>query len=465
MEKRTKEGILPKRVKAGYALLYSAPNFQMLLQMYYLVYFYVNILGISGTAAGIIIMVARIWDFINDPIMGVIVEKVRKPQKCLFVMKLAVVPVAIFMILCYSAPQLSYVGKIVWASITFVFLGMSQIAYSIPKDSLQPRLTSNREERARLNVYIRVFSVLLNMLIPTVTMPLIAFMQGFGEVTAFAKVAGIYGLTFIVVTLFSIKLCDGYENDEEIITKKASPKAVEMFVALFKNNIAMLIILLQTVKMLFSSIATAVLVYFCTYNLGNASIQSLISGISGIAGYISILFLVTMFKKFGNAGTGLFGAAFSGALWVVIFVTYSLGFRPLPVIILFSAIANFGGSLVSAVIPQCLMDAIDYGEYKTGEKNTSVIMSAYGIGNKIGLAFGSTIAAFVLDIIHFDAEAVVQPQNVLNAFFHLTVTGQIVVNLVMVVVFIALFRSERKLTEIREAIAARKEEALKVIKE
>lgn len=61
---------LPMRVKLGYPLMNVAPTLQMLIQMYFLLMFYTNYLGISGTAAAIIVMIARIWDFINDPIMG-----------------------------------------------------------------------------------------------------------------------------------------------------------------------------------------------------------------------------------------------------------------------------------------------------------------------------------------------------------------------------------------------------------
>ena len=143
---------LPMRVLMGYPLLNVSATLQMLLQMYFLLMFFTNFLGISGTAAGLIIMIARIWDFINDPMVGIIVEKSRRPNKCIFFMRCALVPVGIFMVLCYSAPDLSYTMKVVWAAVSFIGLGMSQTVFSISKDSLRPKLTSNGAERAKLNV-------------------------------------------------------------------------------------------------------------------------------------------------------------------------------------------------------------------------------------------------------------------------------------------------------------------------
>lgn len=157
------------RVKIGYPLVNVGSTIQMLLQMYFLLLFYTNFLGISGTAAGLIVMIARIWDFINDPLMGILVEKTKRPEKCLFIMRLALVPAAIFMVLCYTAPNLSYHMKIVWAAATFVCSGMAQTAFGIPKETLQPKLTSDKAERSKLNIYSQVFSTILNALIPAVT--------------------------------------------------------------------------------------------------------------------------------------------------------------------------------------------------------------------------------------------------------------------------------------------------------
>lgn len=93
---------LPMRVKLGYSVASVAPTIQMLIQMYFLLYFYVSIVGLSGGVAGTIILIARVWDFINDPLMGSLVEKSNKPGgTCLWWMKRALIPIAIFMVLCF----------------------------------------------------------------------------------------------------------------------------------------------------------------------------------------------------------------------------------------------------------------------------------------------------------------------------------------------------------------------------
>lgn len=444
---------LPMRVKLGFPVLNIASTIQMLIQMYFLLMFYTNILGISGTAAGIIVMLARIWDFINDPLMGIIVDKMKRPSKCLFIIRCATVPTAIFMVLCYAAPNLSYTMKIVWASVTFVCFGMSQTAYSIAKDSLQPKLTSSKSERAKMSVYNNVFSTILNALVPAVTMPLVNILAGQGMNTAFIKVAAIYAVVYIISGFLGSYLCRGYEYDEEISANAEPRKASDMLKALAQNKCALSVVVVQVVKMLFSSIGSSVMVYYCTYNLGDANAMSYASSISVFISLIPVLFLVPLCKKFGNAGIGMLGSGFAIAIYAIAVVS---GVPSVPVFVVLYLLAGVGGSLANAAIPLCLMDAVDYGEWKSGRKDISVTMSAYGIGNKIGLAFGTSVAGFVIGALNFDPNAATQPTSVLNAFFHLTFTAQIVVYGVMFLMMFYLSRIEKKLPEMKAEVAARK---------
>ena len=453
MSTLTNDRKLPMRVKIGYPVLNIASTIQMLIQMYFLLMFYTNILGISGTAAAIIVMVARIWDFINDPLMGILVEKMKRPSKCLFIIRCATVPTAIFMVLCYTAPNLSYAMKIVWASVTFVCFGMSQTAYSIAKDSLQPKLTSNKSERAKMGVYNNIFSTVLNALVPAVTMPLVNILAGQSMNTAFTKIAALYAVIYIISGFLGTYLCRDYEFEDECSSNSAPVKTSDMLKALAQNKCALSVLVLQVVKMLFSSIGGSVMIYYCTYNLGDANALSYAASFSAIVCLIPVLFLVPLCKKFGNAGIGILGSSFAIIMYAIAIVS---GVPTVTAFIVIYLLANAGGSLVNASVPLCLMDAIDYGEWKTGRKNISVIMSAFGIGNKIGLAFGTSVAGFVIGALHFDAKAATQPASVLNAFFHLTFTGQLVVFSLMLLLMIYLLRIEKKLPEMKAEVESRR---------
>lgn len=256
---------LPMRVKLGYSVASVAPTIQMLIQMYFLLYFYVSIVGLSGGVAGTIILIARVWDFINDPLMGSLVEKSNKPGgTCLWWMKRALIPIAIFMVLCFSAPNLSYTMKVVWAAATFICLGMSQTAYSIPMNALQPKLTTDRTERVKLGTYGGVASSILNAIVPAVTMPLVAMLSTSNPATAFTKLAAIYACVYLLMGFLGILGCRGYEindYDKEKGENAPAPTVKEMFAALVQNKVSGVVFLIQVVKMLFSSLQGSMLLY------------------------------------------------------------------------------------------------------------------------------------------------------------------------------------------------------------
>lgn len=450
---------LPLRVLIGFPLANFGPTLQTCIQMYFLLYFFTNVLGISGTAAAIIIMVARIWDFINDPLMGILVERTKRPDKCLFWMRVALVPVAIFMILTYTAPQFGTTGKIVWALLMFIGLGMSQTAYSIPLNSLRPKLTSDRAQRAKLGTFEGVFSIAANIIVPSVTMPFVAWLQGFPVSAPFTILAIVYATVYIIVGVIGLLMMRGSESEEvssAISDRGEKVSAGEMLKTLLTNKVALLILLVQIIKMFISSTIGASMTYYYQYNIQNLNLMSLVNSIGGFIGVLPVLLLVPLQKKFGNAGTALIGCAVGLVALAIRFVFHDS--TPL-ILVSMGILESIGVQLPNSMMVQCLMDSIDYGEWKTGNRPVAVIMSASGIGQKVGLAFGTSIAGFIIGALSFDPNAAVQPQNVLNSFFDINVVLPMVMYIGMALIFVYLIRIEKRLPQMRADIEARKQAA------
>lgn len=450
---------LPLRVLIGFPLANFGPTLQTCIQMYFLLYFFTNVLGISGTAAAVIIMVARIWDFINDPLMGILVERTKRPDKCLFWMRVTLVPVAIFMILTYTAPQFSNTGKIVWALLMFIGLGMSQTAYSIPLNSLRPKLTSDRAQRAKLGTFEGVFSIAANLIVPSVTMPFVAWLQGFPISAPFTVLAIVYAIVYVLVGAIGLFMLRGSEPDESLEVSSNSGEKVgagEMIRTLLTNKVALLILLVQVIKMFISSTIGASMTYYYQYNIENLNLMSLVSSVGGFIGVLPVLFLVPLQKKFGNAGTALMGSIIGLAAMVVRFIFHDS--TPF-ILVSMSIVEAIGVQLPNSMMVQCLMDSIDYGEWKTGNRPVAVIMSASGIGQKVGLAFGTSIAGFIIGALSFDPNVASQPQNILNSFFGINVILPMVMYIGMALIFVYLIKIEKRLPQMRADIEARKQAA------
>ena len=123
----------------------SFPSFQ---------YFYTDVLGISAVAAGGVFAVARIIDAVSDPIMGMIAERTnsrwgRMRPYILF----GSVPLALITVLTFTVPDLSDVGKLIWAYVTYTLFGLIYTLVTIPYATLTASLTSDYEERTQLSTF------------------------------------------------------------------------------------------------------------------------------------------------------------------------------------------------------------------------------------------------------------------------------------------------------------------------
>ncbi len=458
-EKQSNDRKLPLRTLVGYPLMSFGPTVQVCIQMYFLLYFFTDILGLSGTTAALTILLARVWDFIDDPIAGMLLEKTKHPQKMTLWLKCATVPTAIFMVLTYFAPNFSTTGKIIWAVLTFTCLGMSQTAYNVPYNSLRPLLTSDRAQRAKLNTFETIFNSIANLAISAVCMPMVAVLSGFELSQPFMVLALVYAVVYILTAYIGLGLMRGVELDaaESDVSngESAAVSFKEMLKGITVNKVALMIVVIQAIKMLASTVNGSAMIYYFQYNLGDRDfvLMSLANTLSLMLGFIPAFFLVPLHKKFGNAGTAILGCGISLFAVTVRFITHDANSA---ILLAMFALDAVGISLSAAMLTQCLMDSIDYGEWKTGKRQTAVIMSTAGIGQKIGLAFGSSIAGIVIGAINYVPDAKTQSQAALDAFFHMNITIYLVLYIVMLILFIFMKRVEDKLPEIKAETEARR---------
>ena len=116
---------LPKKEVWGYSSIDFAMNLVFQCIALYISYFYTDIFGLQPGHVAIIFAVSRIWDAINDPMMGTICERLQpKKGKYWVYIRWGAVPFGLAAVLTYTTPNLSYGLKIVWALVTYNLLNM-----------------------------------------------------------------------------------------------------------------------------------------------------------------------------------------------------------------------------------------------------------------------------------------------------------------------------------------------------
>jgi len=163
--------------KVGYSLGDAAANFIFQTVMMFLMFFYTDVMGISPAVAGIIFLITRIWDAINDPMMGAIADRTNtRWGKFRPWVLWSALPFGIIGVLMFTTPNLSAVGKIVYALITYNLMMMIYTVNNVPYCSLTGVLTGDNVERTGLASYRFVFAMLASFVVQSFSIPLVNYL-------------------------------------------------------------------------------------------------------------------------------------------------------------------------------------------------------------------------------------------------------------------------------------------------
>ena len=137
-------------------------NFQFI--SFFLAYFYTDVFGISPAHVAGLFLVARIWDAINDPIMGYVADHSQSRwgrfRPYIF---FGAVPLNLCLLACFASPEFSASGKVVYAYVTYILHGMVFTAVGLPYSSISAVITQDQQERALISTLRMLFAVILAM--------------------------------------------------------------------------------------------------------------------------------------------------------------------------------------------------------------------------------------------------------------------------------------------------------------
>ena len=165
--------------KIGFGLGDTASNLFFQTFMLFLLYFYTDVFGIPAAVAGTMFLVTRIWDSVNDPLMGIIADRTNtKWGKFRPYLLWMAIPFGIIGVLTFTTPDLSLEGKIIYAYVTYALMMMVYTAINIPYSALMGVISSDPLERTSFSQYRFVFAFLGAFLVQGLTLPLVNSIGG-----------------------------------------------------------------------------------------------------------------------------------------------------------------------------------------------------------------------------------------------------------------------------------------------
>lgn len=406
----------------GYGMGSLGKDFALGVIGSYLLVFYTDVLGITAAAAGFILVVTKIWDAINDPIMGSIVDRTNtKWGRFRPYILIVPIPLAIFSMLCFIAPDFSTTGKFIYALVTYTITGMLFTAYDVPLWGMVPSITENDNDKNKCISIGRFFTSLAMLLATSFALPLIHKLGGGSEVSnlrvgypKFMMIIGIISIIFAWITFFSTKEKPIVENKKENVFKE--------FIGLI-NKPLLIVFIAMTLQGVVLVLPNVIGAYYVIHYIGRPDLISLYFLTCGGFGLLAPVVASISLKKISAKKLTII--AMLGGI-IVSLVAYFVPNNNIT--LLFSMFAIFGlfSAMPMVTITSMLMEAGEYIAKTKGRRSDGVIFSLNSFAIKCGTAIASGISSIVLTVTHYNPGAFEQASSVgvgLNTTRTLIVAG------------------------------------------
>jgi len=447
--------------KVCYGLGAVGKDMVYMLSASYVLYYFQDLLGIEAWIMGVILLVARVFDAFNDPIMGVIVAKTHtrwgRFRPWLFIGTLTN---AVVLFLMFAAPPaLDAGGLIAYAAVFYILWGVTYTMMDIPYWSMIPAFTEGGKERENLTTLARSCAGVGSAIITVVTMLAVRFLgtatagAGAGsnaiEIAGFKWFAAIVGVIFIVFILLTCVFV------KEKPTKMEATSVKEMFKALLRNDQAMAVVIAIVLINCSIYLTSNLVIYFFKYDFGGTGWYNSYTLFNTFGGAIQIISMMIFYPllrkalKFSN--TKIFFVALGGAMvgyavLLLLAFTYmgSVFVLFIPAFFIFAA-----NGILSVLTTVFLANTVDYGELKNKRRDESVIFSMQTFVVKLASGVAALLASICLSIFSLSDAAVSEADQVRDFAATVAASSRVGLRMTMTILpiiglLVALFWFRRK---------------------
>jgi len=381
--------------KLGYGLGDTASHFVWDMVGFWILIFYTDTFGISAAAAGTIMLIARIWDMISDPLMGVIADRTKSKWGKFrpYILWMAL-PYSVLAILTFSTPDFGETGKIIYAGITYFLLMTVFTAINLPYSSLGAVMTSDSYERAGLNSYRFVFAF-VGQLIVTGSALYLAQFFGNGDNTK-----GYQYTLMLFATISFVLFMITFKSTKERIEppKEQTANLKEDIKNLFKNKPWVILFFVGIISFIMFAMQNLTIAYYFKYYIGNESDVQLFNVIGTIALIVAIPLSKPLSKKFGKRNVFLASSLISGAFFMALYIPSN---EDIKTIFVLNILAKMTYAPAVPLLWTMIADTADYSEWKYGRRSTGLVFSAATFAQKAGWGIGGALAGWILAIYQF----------------------------------------------------------------
>lgn len=363
----------------------------------YLIYYLTDILSLDDTTILYItniILAARVFDALNDPIMGTIVDNTKsrwgkfKPW-----MIFGAVISGLITILLFTDIGLKGGKFIAMFAVLYVSWGIAFTTNDISYWSMLPSLSTSQKEREKIGAFARICANIGLFFVVTAIVPIT---NALGEILGSMRNAYMVfamGIVAILLLFQSITVFGVKETPNPVVKQtNESTGLLGMFKAIFKNDQLCVTAISMSLFMIGYMTTTNFGLYFFKYAYKNEGMYSAFALILGVSQLSALTIFPLFSKKFNRKQL----YSFSTVLVIIGYIVFF--FSPMNMIPIGVAgiCIFFGQAFIQLLMLMFLADTVEYGQWKLGKRNEGITFSIQPFINKLGGAVASVIVGYVI---------------------------------------------------------------------
>ena len=392
---------LPLVTYLSYGMAYGS-GFQIMHGVVgsYLMVFLTDTFGVPAAAVGAIMLLASVWDAINDPMMGVLADKTNtrfgryRPYLLIVPFLLAVVDICLFL-----SPNLSLHGKIAWTAVFYVLYGMLRTAFEIPCNALINAVTNDEGERQKL---ISTYTFTMGIFTTITTSFALTFVSIFGG----ENTARGYVIVMAIAGAFTILsgLACFFTTKERFTAPVANHALLQQLKMLFHVKGLLVAVVIWLMGYVGYNIMMGSSVYYVLYCLCRPDLISFYMLTISICGLLGISVFIPIFMRLFGSVKKCFAISQVGTFLcngLCIFCSKSLA-----AVFILSGLGCLFATMFMVFGAMFMTEMADAAYSETGVMMNGTIAALKGFTNKCGMALSNGIIGGMLAATGYVANAI-----------------------------------------------------------
>lgn len=366
------------------------------LAVTYAVYFFTTVYGISGSATGTIVLIARIigaaWAFV----FGILIDRIQtrqgKARPFILLMPIAITAILLGM---YSTPFSDTMGKILWSGVMYTLLSITTETLGIAYSVLVNLCARTTEDRLTLGNSRNFFTVATYIVFNG---GMLMFVEKLGKdnpIVGFRYVAIIAcALTIVLNTIVYFTTKELPEENQQRKEKKSIIKAfIDQTSILFKDTYTLKFVIGYFFYYIYITLQYSACVYFFIYKVNRSDLIGAFFFATNFVIYPFMPFMRKLVKSLGTVKLGIIISIIAVAAQIARAIT---GDTSLILFFVLIFILSISESVYILIYPVMVSDCADYAQYKHGISASGSIVGTSRMFATISSAIGGALLSYIL---------------------------------------------------------------------